>query len=86
MNDRINLNYFAYGNRDYPFLNQNSKLLEQSACVKSSGENLIQRNYLNFEHEILNTYKPKNLKKINSSRSELNIGLKDKIYNKYHPE
>ena len=48
------------GNRDYPFLNQNSKLLDQSACAKSSGANLIQRNYLNFEPEILNTYKPKN--------------------------
>ena len=86
MNDRINLNYFAYGNRDYPFLNQNSKLLQPSVCVKSSGANLIQRNYLNFEPGILNTYKPKNLKKINRSRSELNIGLKDTIYNKYHPE
>ena len=48
------------GYRDYPFLNQNSKLLEQSACVKSSGANLIQKNYLNFEPWILNTYKPKN--------------------------
>jgi len=47
-------------NRDYPFLNQNSKLLEQSVCVKSSGVNLIQRNYLNFEPGILNTYKQKN--------------------------
>ena len=63
MNDRINLNYFAYGNRDYPFLHQNSKLLQPSICVKSSGANLIQRNYLNFEPGILNTYKPKNLKK-----------------------
>ena len=92
MNDRINLSYFAYGNRDFPFLKKEPKLPEPSVCVKTSGANLIQRNYLSFEPGILlsdiNNYKPRKFNKLNYSRSTQNLNKNaiNRIYNKYHPE
>ena len=89
MNDRINLSYFAYGNREFPFLKKASNLPEPSASVKTSGANILQRNYLNFEPGILSnpTFdEPKNIKKLNNSRSAQNLKFSDKIFNKYHPE
>ena len=89
MNDRINLSYFAYGNRDFPFLKKASDLPEPSASVKTSGANILQRNYLNFEPGILSNItfnEPKNIKKLNNSRSTQNLKVSEKIFNKYHPE
>ena len=89
MNDRINLSYFAYGNREFPFLKKASNLPEPSVSVKTSGANILQRNYLNFEPGILSnpTFdEPKNIKKLNNSRSAQNLKFSDKIFNKYHPE
>ena len=90
MNDRINLSYFAYGNRDFPFLKKESKLPEPSVCVKTSGANIMQRNYLSFEPGSLlssvNNYRPRKFNKMSYSRSTQNINVVDKIFNKYHPE
>ena len=89
MNDRINLSYFAYGNREFPFLKKASNLPEPSVSVKTSGANILQRNYLNFEPGILSNLtfdEPKKIKKLNNSRSAQNLKFGDKIFNKYHPE
>ena len=89
MNDRINLSYFAYGNREFPFLKKASNLPEPSVSVKTSGANILQRNYLNFEPGILSNLtfdEPKKIKKLNNSRSAQNLKFSDKIFNKYHPE
>ena len=84
MNDRIDLTYFAYGNRDFPCLKNDSQLSHASVSVKTSSADLLQRNYLNFEPEIINSYKKKNLRKIIHSRSSINVN--ENLYDKYKPE
>ena len=44
MNDKIDLTYFAYGNRDFPSLKKDIPLSNASVCVKTSSANLLQRN------------------------------------------
>jgi hypothetical protein len=86
MNDKIDLTYFAYGNRDFPCIKKDIPLSNASVCVKTSSADLLQRNYLNFDRELINSYKPKNLRKIIHSKSNISINPDENMYNKYHPE
>ena len=87
MQNRINISYFAYGNRDFPCLKQKTKLYIPSASVKSSASNLIQRNYLNFEPGTVKNFNEfQKMKKIKHSKSQPILSLEDEIFNKYHPE
>ena len=86
MNDGIDLTYFAYGNRDFPCLKNDSQLSQASVSVKTSSADLLQRNYLNFEPEIIQSYKMKNLRKMIHSKSSVNISGEENFYNKYQPE
>ena len=81
MKDRIDLTYFAYGNRDFDCLKKNeSKDLVPSASVKTSASNILQRNYLDFDPGVIknnyssvktmNDYKNNSLKK---NRSKYNF-------------
>jgi len=88
MKERIDLSYFALGNRNFSFLKKNSDLSLPSTSVKISSSDLLERNYLNFEPGALRSYKSRhrNLKKSFSSKSSANL-TSDEIYlNKYHPE
>ena len=88
MNERIDLSYYAIGNRNFSFLKKNSNLSLPSASVKISSSDLLHRNYLNFEYGALRSFKSRqrNLKKSFSSKSAANL-TSDEIYlNKYHPE
>ena len=95
---RIDLTYFAYGNRDFECLKKPSKIINPSTCVKSSASNLIQRNYLDFDPGVIkNNYSSirtsneninssnKN-KNFSHSSSEPNLEVNPEIFNKYHPE
>ena len=99
MNDRIDLTYFAYGNRDFECLKQASKNVKPSASVKSSASNLIERNYLDFDPGIIkNNFSSvnttdekikipkKNKYNFSHSSSEPNFEVDPQIFNKYHPE
>ena len=95
---RIDLTYFAYGNRDFECLKNQSKIENPSSSVKSSASNLIQRNYLDFDPGVIkNNYSSvhTNNENINSSKkykkfchtsSEPNFDINPEIFNKYHPE
>ena len=101
MSNRIDLSYFAYGNRNFDCLKNTSKIIQPSASVKSSASNLIERNYLDFDPGIIkNNYSfafsyndnknsiNSNNKKFNFNRSssEPNFEVNPEIFNKYHPE
>ena len=81
MNDGIDLTYFAYGNRDFPCLKNDSQLSQASVSVKTSSADILQRNYLNFEPEIIQSYKMKNLRKMIHSKSSVNISGDENFYN-----
>ena len=89
MNDRINLSFFAYGNRDFSFMKKAPELGQPQVSVKTSGADLLQRNYLNFDPGIIPELKKNNVnnrRKLNNSKSTPDLTIEQKIYNKYHPE
>ena len=81
MKDRIDISYFAYGNRNFKSLNEHPNLYKSTSSVKSTASNLMERNYLDFEPGVLNQ----------SSRYSNTVKSKEfakgsDIYYKYHPE
>jgi hypothetical protein len=81
MKDRIDISYFALGNRNFKCLNEHPNLYKSTSSVKSTASNLMERNYLDFEPGILR----------NQSRYSSTINSKEyskglDIYYKYHPE
>ena len=81
MKDRIDISYFALGNRNFKSLNEHPNLYKSTSSVKSTASNLMERNYLDFEPGILNN-KSRYSSTMNSK--EYSKGLD--IYYKYHPE
>jgi len=81
MKDRIDISYFALGNRNFKCLNEHPNLYKSTSSVKSTASNLMERNYLDFQPGILNKesrYSTMTNTKEYSKGSE--------IYYKYHPE
>ena len=82
MKDRIDISYYALGNRNFKSLNEYPNLYKSTSCVKSNSLNLMERNYLDFEPGILNNQESKFT---NVSKAKEYSKGKD-IYYKYHPE
>ena len=81
MKDRIDISYYALGNRNFKSLNEYPNLYKSTSSVKSNSSNLMERNYLDFEPGVLNqesifTNAPKS--------KEYSKG--QDVYYKYHPE
>ena len=88
MKERIDLSYFAYGNRDFPFLKNVQKLPLPSGSIKTSSSNQLERNYLLFKPEALKFYRSakRNLKRNINQKSTSNLTADEILFNKYHPE
>jgi hypothetical protein len=101
MKNRIDLTYFAYGNRDFECLKSQSKNVIPSSCVKSSASSILQRNYLDFDpgvvqnkycsvktssENISSSNKKNNKYNCIRSSSEPNFEVNEEIFNRYHPE
>ena len=82
MKDRIDISYYALGNRNFKSLYEFPNLYKSTSSVKSNSLNLRERNYLDFEPGILNN---EGTKFTNVSKSKEYSKGKD-IYYKYHPE
>ena len=54
MKDRIDISYYALGNRNFKSLNEYPNLYKSTSSVKSNSSNLMERNYLDFEPGVLN--------------------------------
>ena len=81
MKDRVDISYYALGNRKFKSLNSHPNLYKSTSSVKSNTSNLMERNYLEFEPGILNQdSRYSNI----LTHKEYSKG-KD-IYLKYHPE
>jgi len=82
MKDRIDISYYALGNRNFKSLNEYPNLYKSTSSVKSNSLNLMERNYLDFEPGILNNQESKFT---NVSKAKEYSKGQD-IYYKYHPE
>ena len=82
MKDRIDISYYALGNRNFKSLYEFPNLYKSTSSVKSNSLNLMERNYLDFEPGILNN---EGTKFTNVSKSKEYSKGQD-IYYKYHPE
>ena len=82
MKDRIDISYYALGNRNFKSLNEYPNLYKSTSSVKSNSLNLMERNYLDFEPGILNNQESKFT---NVSKAKEYSKGRD-IYYKYHPE
>ena len=82
MKDRIDISYYALGNRDFKNLYEYPNLYKSTSSVKSNSLNLMERNYLDFEPGILNN---EETKFTNVKRAKEYSKGKDIYYN-YHPE
>jgi hypothetical protein len=82
MKDRIDISYYALGNRDFKNLHEYPNLYKSTSSVKSNALNLMERNYLDFEPGILNN---EETKFTNVTRAKEYSKGKDIYYN-YHPE
>ena len=82
MKDRIDISYYALGNRDFKNLLEYPNLYKSTSSVKSNSLNLMERNYLDFEPGILNN---EETKFTNVKRAKEYSKGKDIYYN-YHPE
>ena len=82
MKDRIDISYYALGNRNFKSLNKYPNLYKSTSSVKSNSLNLMERNYLDFEPGILNNQESKFT---NVSKAKEYSKGQD-IYYKYHPE
>jgi len=82
MKDRIDISYYALGNRNFKGLYEYPDLYKSTSSVKSNSLNLMERNYLDFEPGILNNQESKFT---NVSKTKEYSKGQD-IYYKYHPE
>ena len=82
MKDRIDISYYALGNRNFKGLYQFPNLYKSTSSVKSNSLNLMERNYLDFEPGILNNQETKFTNVFKSK--EYSKGRD--VYYKYHPE
>ena len=82
MKDRIDISYYALGNRNFRNLHEYPNLFKSTSSVKSNSLNLMERNYLDFEPGILNN---EETKFTNVTKSKEYSKGKDIYYN-YHPE
>ena len=82
MKDRIDISYYALGNRNFKSLYEYPNLYKSTSSVKSNSLNLMERNYLDFEPGILNNQESKftNVSKAKEYSKGKNI------YYKYNPE
>ena len=81
MKDRIDISYFAYGNRNFKCLNEHPNLYKSTSSVKSTASNLMERNYLDFEPGVLD--QPSRYSNTVNSKE---FAKGSDIYYKYHPE
>ena len=81
MKDRIDISYFALGNRNFKCLNEHPNLYKSTSSVKSTASNLMERNYLDFEPGVLN-----NQARYSSTTNSKEYSKGSEIYYKYHPE
>jgi hypothetical protein len=81
MKDRIDISYFALGNRNFKCLNEHPNLYKSTSSVKSTASNLMERNYLDFEPGIL-----RNQSRYSSTMNSKEYSKGLDIYYKYHPE
>lgn len=81
MKERLDTSYFAYGNRNFNCLYEYPNLYKSTSSVKSTASNLMQRNYLDFDPEIINHNSRNRDNKLSRGGSE-----KDFIFYRYHPE
>ena len=81
MKDRIDISYFAYGNRNFKCLNEHPNLYKSTSSVKSTASNLMERNYLDFEPGVLNQ-----LSRYSNTVNSKEFSKGSDIYYKYHPE
>ena len=81
MKDRIDISYFALGNRNFKCLNEHPNLYKSTSSVKSTASNLMERNYLDFEPGVLN----QGSRYSNTTKSK-EFSKGPDIYYKYHPE
>ena len=82
MKDRIDISYYALGNRNFKGLYEYPNLYKSTSAVKSNSSNLMERNYLDFEPGVLNNQESKFT---NVSKAKEYSKSQD-IYYKYHPE
>ena len=82
MKDKIDISYYALGNRNFKNLHEYPNLFKSTSSVKSNSLNLMERNYLDFEPGILNN---EETKFTNVTKSKEYSKGKDIYYN-YHPE
>ena len=83
MKDRIDMSYFALGNRNFSCLKSHPNLYKSTSSVKSTASNLMQRNYLEFDPGIVENTTP--LKEYSPyKKKEFSKG--SDVYYKYHPE
>ena len=82
MKDRIDISYYALGNRNFKNLHEYPNLFKSTSSVKSNSLNLMERNYLDFEPGILHN---EETKFTNVTKSKEYSKGKDIYYN-YHPE
>ena len=82
MKDRIDISYYALGNRNFKNLNEYPNLYKSTSSVKSNSLNLMERNYLDFEPGILNNEETKFTNVLRAK--EYPKGKS--IYYNYHPE
>ena len=82
MKDRIDISYYALGQRNFKSLYEYPNLYKSTSSVKSNSFNLMERNYLDFEPGILNNEESKFT---NVSKAKEYEKGKD-VYYKYHPE
>ena len=81
MKDRIDISYFALGNRNFKCLNEHPNLYKSTSSVKSTASNIMERNYLDFEPGIL-----RNQSRYSSTMNSKEYSKGLDIYYKYHPE
>ena len=83
MKERIDMSYFALGNRDFKCLKSHPNIFKSTSSVKSTASNLMQRNYLDFDPGIVSDTSSRSKYFINYNK-ELSKGID--IFYKYHPE
>ena len=81
MKDRIDISYFALGNRNFKSLNEHPNLYKSTSSVRSTASNLMERNYLDFDPGILNSES-----RYSNIQKSKEYSKGSEIYYKYHPE
>ena len=81
MKERIDISYYAVGNRNFECIHKYPNLYKSTSSVRSTASNLMERNYLDFEPGILK----KKERYIDIPKAK-EFSKGPDIYYKYHPE